>query len=72
MAAEDKKSGGFRLELGEPLAGDLADFQKAHYNASATEIIRQALRDFIDVRLVEEPAMRKRYEAAKKDRTGAK
>ena len=66
--AEEKKSGGFRLDLGEPLVGDLADFQKAHYGASATEIIRQALREFIDARLKDEPAMRLRYEAARSHR----
>lgn len=68
--AKSNKSGGFRLDLGEPLAGDLSDFQVAHYGASATEIIRRALRDFIDARLEEEPTMNARYQAAKKERLG--
>jgi hypothetical protein len=64
----EKPSG--RLQLAEPLAGDLADFCAAHYGAPEREIIRAALRAFIDSELAAEPELRKRYEAAKKARTG--
>ena len=63
-------SKGFRLDLGEPLAGELADFCVAHYGASQTNIIRVALEAFISERLVAEPAVAKRYEAARKKRIG--
>ncbi len=63
-----KKPTDARYQLGEPLAGDLQDFCAAHYNAPASDIIRTALREFIDARLAVEPEMRKRYEAARKAR----
>lgn len=66
------KSTGSRFNLAEPLAGDLADFCSAHYGVSETNIIREALRQFIDARLAAEPEMRKRFDAARKDRLGAK
>jgi hypothetical protein len=65
---KDKPSG--RLQLGDPLAGDLADFCAAHYGAAEREIIRAALRAFIDSKLDAEPEVRKRYDAAKKLRLG--
>lgn len=65
---KDKPSG--RLPWGEPLAGDLADFCAAHYGAPEREIVRAALRAFIDAQLDAEPEMRKRYDAAKKLRIG--
>jgi hypothetical protein len=67
-----KKSTGSRLNLGEPLSGDLSDFCEAHYGASETEIIRRALREFIDARLENEPTMRRRYEQARKTRLAGK
>jgi len=70
--AKESKSGGFRLDLGEPWAGKLADFCAAHYDASQTSIIRHALDAFIEQRLSDpgESAMRARYEEAQRKRTG--
>jgi hypothetical protein len=70
--AKGNKSGGFRLDLAEPLAGKLADFCAAHYDASKTSIIGHALETFIDQRLADpgEIAMRARYEEARRKRTG--
>jgi hypothetical protein len=65
---KDRRSG--RIPLDEPLAGDLMDFCTAHYGAPEREIIRAALRAFIDAKLDAEPEMRKRYNAAKKERLG--
>jgi len=61
---------GSRLNLGEPLASDLADFCVAHYRASEIEIVRVALRAFIDARLSAEPEMKKRFEEARAYRLG--
>ena len=65
-----KTKGGFRLDLGEPWEGKLADFCAAHYDASQTNVIRHALDAFIDQRLADpgESAMRARYEEARRKR----
>jgi hypothetical protein len=60
-----KKTTGSRLQLGEPLASDLADFCEAHYGAPEIRIIREALRLFIDAQLAAEPKTRKRFQAAR-------
>jgi hypothetical protein len=65
-----KKKPSGRLPLEEPLAGDLADFCTAHYGSPEREVIRAALRFFIDTALDAEPEMRKRYDAIKKARVG--
>lgn len=66
-----EKSKGFRLDLGEPLASDLADFCAAHFKAPATEVIREALSQFIQGRLNNEPSVKQRFEEARKARLGA-
>jgi hypothetical protein len=68
--AKESKSGGFRLDLGEPWSGKLADFCAAHYNASQTEIVRRALDAFIDQRLADpgESAMKARFEEERRKR----
>ena len=58
-----------KLGLGEPLATKLRDFCAANYRASVLDVIREALDEHIERRL-EEPAMRERYEKARKDRLG--
>jgi len=62
-----KKSGRL-IHLGEPLDSDLIDFCAAHYDASATSVIRTALQQFIENRLTNEPEMRRRFESARKAR----
>jgi hypothetical protein len=49
MAKAKKKSsvGGFRLDLGEPLAGQLTAFCNANFRKK-TEVIREALTDYFD------------------------
>jgi hypothetical protein len=66
-----EKSKGFRLDLGEPWASDLIDFCAVHFKAPATEVIREALDEFIQGRLNAEPAVRKRFDEARKKRLGA-
>lgn len=65
-----RKTTGSRLQLGEPLASDLADFCEAHYGAPEIRIIREALRQFIDARLAVEPEVAKRFAAARAVRVG--
>jgi hypothetical protein len=55
------------VELSEDLSLDLAAFCKAHYNAPQIQIIREALREHIDSRLAQEPAMRQRFTRARDD-----
>lgn len=63
-----KDSGGFRLDLGEPWASKLADFCEAHFDASKTTVIRNALDAFIDAELDTDPKGKKRYEATRAKR----
>lgn len=44
---------------------DLDAFCAAHYNAEKAEVMRRALRFFIDYRLAAEPEMRARFEEEK-------
>jgi hypothetical protein len=64
-----KQSNDARLKLGEPLAGKLKDFCAASYNCSQIEVIREALDEHIDRRL-DEPGLKRRFEAARKRRLG--
>jgi len=48
----------------------LADFAAANYRAPVVEIIREAVREHIERRLSEEPKLRARYEAARRQRLG--
>jgi hypothetical protein len=53
--------------LGEPLASKLRDFCAANYKAAALDVMREALEEHIEARL-KEPAMKERFEAARKER----
>jgi len=67
---EKKSSAGFRLNLGEPWESDLADFCEAHHGASATKVIRNALRMMIDAELSRDEGTRERFEDARRRRLG--
>ena len=60
-AARVRAKGLAPIPLPSELALDLEVFCAANYNAEKGEIIRNALRFFIDVRLDAEPEMRKRF-----------
>ena len=62
------KGAGFRLDMGEPWDGKLSDFCAAFYNASKTQVIREALDIYIDFTLDKEPERRKRYKATRRKR----
>ena len=66
-----KRSTGARFNLGEPWDSDLADFCEANFGAPATEIVRRAVKAFIDNHLEDEPALRERFHEARKKRLGA-
>ena len=66
-----RKSTGSRFQLGEPLASDLTDFSEAHYSAPEVEIIRRAVRAFIDAELENDPAGRRRFDEARRTRLAA-
>lgn len=58
-----------KIGLREPLATKLRDFCAANYRAAALDVIREAVEEHINRRL-EEPAMKERYEAARRKRLG--
>jgi hypothetical protein len=59
-----------RFNLGEPWDSDLADFLVAHFGASATDVVRIALRAFIDDQLAKDPESKKRFDEARRKRLG--
>src|SRR5262245_58215890 len=59
-----------RWKLPEPLAYELEDFCEAHRGAPENRIIADALRAFIAERLNAEPELKKRFEAARRERLG--
>ena len=63
-----RKSSGARFNLGEPWAGELADFCEAHYGAPEVRIIREALAFFISTQLTAEPETKRRFLEARKKR----
>jgi hypothetical protein len=65
-----KRSTGARFNLGEPWDSDLADFLVAHFGASATDVVRTALRAFIDDQLAKDPESKKRFDEARRKRLG--
>lgn len=58
-----------KYELGEPVASMLRDFCVANYNASAKDVIREAVSEHIQQRLNNQE-MRERFEKARKKRLG--
>ncbi len=69
MPDDDAEKPKGRLKLPEPLASDLLDFRAANYRAPENEVVQEALREHIDRRL-KEPAMRERFDQARKARLG--
>jgi len=59
-----------RYELGEAIDGELSDLSYGYRGAPVTGLVRQAVEEFIQHCLDEEPVVRKRYEAARKKRLG--
>jgi hypothetical protein len=56
------ETGGFRLDLREPVAGMLADFCEAFFRGNKTEVIREALLEFIPAQVAANPGRGKKYE----------
>lgn len=62
------ETGGFRLDLGEPVAGMLADFCAAFFRGNKTEIIREALLEFIPAKAAANPERGRKYEELQRKR----
>jgi hypothetical protein len=56
-----KSRTGARFNLGEPWDGQLADFCAAHFQGSATDVVRAALEVFIPMELARDLATAERY-----------
>jgi len=56
--------------LGDETSSLLQDFCEAHYGAPEVRIIREAVRSFVDQSLCAEPELKKRFEAARRQRLG--
>lgn len=61
-----------RWGLSDEIRLMLLDWCAASYQGSATDVVEEAVRQHIEGRLDLEPEMRKRFEAARKRRTGDK
>jgi hypothetical protein len=72
MASGRKPTTGSKWGIGDPLWSDLLDFAEAHRGSPINRLIEDALRAFIDDRLKAEPELRKRFDAAREERLGAK
>ena len=55
-------------QLGEPLTTDLKDFCALHYGAPEINVIREAIRNFIDEQLARDPELKKKFEKRQQDR----
>lgn len=63
---------GARYRLGPDLMADLADFCAAQDNSPEIQVMRSAVREYIDRRLGAEPALKKQVKAARKARLAAR
>lgn len=54
-----------RYELGNALDGELSDLSAGYRGAPVTGLVRQAVEEFIERCLEQEPAVRKRYEKSR-------
>lgn len=65
--AKPRSTGG-RFNLGKPYDEMLNDFCEAAYHASATEVVRRALLQFIGTELKTNEGIRERYELRQNSR----
>jgi transposase-like protein len=56
-------------DLGEPLGSDLEHFCAVHYGAPEINVVREAVRTFIDDRLARDPELKKRFDKVQQDHT---
>lgn len=55
------ETGGFRLDLKQPVAGMLEDFCTAFFRGNKTEVIREALLEFIPSQVAANPGRGRIY-----------
>ena len=63
---------GARQQLGAELDADLADLSEAFHGAPVSRLIRRAVKDFVERTLEQEPAVRRRFDIARRERLGKK
>ena len=63
-----KRTTGARIQLGQELNDDLADYCAATHDVPAINVIRDAVRGLIDARLEDEPRVKERFMAARRKR----
>lgn len=63
-----RPSTGARFRLGAPIDDDLADFCAASWNASQTEVIREAVKTYIEQQLVQNEGLQERFASARRKR----
>ena len=69
--AKSGQNKGSRYNLGADVDGLLADYCTAMLEIDASKVMRAALKDFIARELDENSGIKKRFDAAQKERTGA-
>jgi len=62
------ETGGFRLDLRKPVAGMLEDFCAAFFRANKTDVIREALLEFIPGKVKANAERGKKYKELQRKR----
>ena len=68
MGGQKKRKTPARYELGQELDDKLADLSEGYKGAPVTRLVREAVEEYIQRCLDKEPAVRRRYDEARKKR----
>jgi hypothetical protein len=67
---DESNSDSLKRYLGEPVGSDLEDFCAVHFGAPEINVVREAVRAFIDDRLARDPELKKKFDKVQQDRSG--
>ena len=67
---DESNSDSLKRYLGEPVGTDLEDFCAVHFGAPEINVVREAVRAFIDDRLARDPELKKKFDKVQQDRSG--
>ena len=67
---DESNSDSLKRYLGEPVGTDLEDFCAVHFGAPEINVVREAVRTFIDDRLARDPELKKKFDKVQQDRSG--
>ena len=67
---DESNSDSLKHYLGEPVGTDLEDFCAVHFGAPEINVVREAVRTFIDDRLARDPELKKKFDKVQQDRSG--